>query len=79
VIENQNLLKLLHHLFLNQSYADSAVVNTATKKSEQLGDYAYVNQTNAELNGGGATVGSGSLSLKLSYYSVLDRYKNYYI
>lgn len=62
-----------------QSYTDSAVVNTTTKKSETIGDYSYTNMTDSEINGGGASVGSGSLSLKLSYYNVLDRYRNYSI
>jgi hypothetical protein len=62
-----------------QSYNDSAVVNTQTVKSEALGDWSATYMTDAEQSGGGSLVGSGSLSLKLSYYNVLNKYRNYSI
>jgi hypothetical protein len=65
--------------FVIQSYGDSAVVNTETKKSETIGDYSYTNMTDTDINGGGNAVGTNSLSIKLSYYNILDKYKNYHI
>lgn len=61
--------------FIIQSYADRTVVGSETKKSESIGDYSYTNMTQSELSGGGSSVGPNSLSLKLSYYNILDNYR----